>query len=79
MTTIKIIAIDGVPTLPLTQEMLATLGIEINDEVAVSASDRKLIIRATSEVTRKAKLDKIFADLLVERDSAYRRLAEGVQ
>ncbi len=79
MTTIKITAIDGVPTIQLTQEMLETLGVEINDEVEVSVAERNLMIRATSEVTRKAKLDKIFAELLVERDSAYRRLAEGVQ
>lgn len=79
MTTIKIIAIDGVPTLALTPEIMKTLGVEINDEVEVFVSDQKLIIGAGEEATRKAKLDKIFADLLVERDSAYRRLAEGVQ
>ncbi len=77
MRTIKITAIDGVPTLPLTPEIMKTLGVEINDEVEVSVFAQKLIIGA--EATRKAKLDKIFAELLVERDSAYRRLAEGVQ
>ncbi len=77
MRTIKITAIDGVPTLPLTPEIMKTLGVEINDEVEVSVFAQKLIIGA--EATRKAKLDKIFADLLIERDSAYRRLAEGVQ
>ncbi len=76
MRTIKITAIDGVPTLPLTPEIMKTLGVEINDEVEVSVFAQKLIIGA--EATRKAKLDKIFAELLVERDSAYRRLAEGV-
>lgn len=77
MTTIKITVIDGVPMLPLTPEIMKTLGVEINDEVEVSVSDQKLIIGAGA--TRTAKLDKIFTELLVERDSAYRRLAEGVQ
>ncbi len=76
MRTIKITAIAGVPTLPLTPEIMKTLGVEINDEVDVSVSDHKLIIGA--EATRKAKLDKILTELLVERDSVYRTLAEGV-
>ncbi len=70
---------NGVPMLPLDQEMRDALGVEVGDDVEVSVSDRMLIIRAASEVERKAKMDRIFAQLLVERDSAYRRLAEGVK
>jgi antitoxin component of MazEF toxin-antitoxin module len=58
--------------------MLDALGVEIGDEVEITVAERKLLIRAVAEAERQAKLDKIFAELMIERDSAYRKLAEGV-
>lgn len=79
MTTSKITMMDGLPTLALTQEILNALGLEIGADVELSITERKLSVRAVSEAERAAKLNRIFAELLVERDSAYRRLAEGVK
>lgn len=78
MTTSEIKMLDGAPVLRLTQEMLDALGVEIGDKVEITVAEYKLLIRAVAEAERQAKLDKIFAELMIERDSAYRKLAEGV-
>ena len=79
MTLNKITVTDGLPTLQLAPEMLDEIGVAMGDEVEVSVSDRKLIIRAVSEAERAAKMKQIMEELFVQRDSAYRRLAEGVK
>lgn len=79
MMTSEITMMDGVPALRLTQESLDVLGVEMGDEVEIIIAERRLILQAAVPAERKAKMDKIFAELMIERDSAYRKLAEGVK
>ena len=79
MTTTKITMIEDLPAVQLTWELLDALGAKVDDDIEISVSDRTLIIRTGSEAERQAKMNQIFEDLLVERDSAYRKLAEGVK
>lgn len=79
MLTREITMLDGAPVLRLTPEILAALGIEIGDEIEIIIAERRLILQAAVTAERNAKMDKIFAELMIERESAYRKLAEGVK
>jgi antitoxin component of MazEF toxin-antitoxin module len=75
----EIVMIDGVLALRVTPEVLEALGVEIGDEVEIITGERKLMVYVESEAERAARARQIVAELLFERDSAYRRLAEGVE
>lgn len=79
MRTSEITMIENSPALMLTQEMLDALGAHIGDEVEISVSEQKLIVRAVTEAERVATMEKIMDDLFAARRSAYERLAEGVK
>lgn len=75
----KLTIIDGKIVLPLTDEMLAGLGVEVGDEIEITIANRTLILAAVSEATHEATLKAIMEDLFVRRESLYRKLAEGVK
>jgi antitoxin component of MazEF toxin-antitoxin module len=70
---------DGVPALRLTQEVLDALGVEIGDEVEIIPGEGKMLVYVETEAERAARARQIAAELFAERDSAYRRLAEGIK
>ena len=78
MTTIKIIWIDAWRANALTPEMMKTLGVEIMTKWKSFRWKRES--PCGSQISDlKRSFDSILVALLVERDSAYRRLAEGVK
>ncbi len=63
----------------LTDEMLQLLDIDFGDEVEVSAeADRRLVVRSRNKSERKRLIEKATDNVFRNRESAYRRLAEGV-
>ncbi len=79
MLLTRIEKIGDSAALLLTDEMLKILNIGFGDEVEVSAeADRSLVIRSPNESERKRLIEKATGNVLRHRESAYRRLAEGV-
>ena len=79
LLTTRIEKIGDSAALLLTDEMLKLLDIGFGDEVEVSAeAGRGLVVRSRNESERKHLIEKATHNVLRHRESAYRRLAEGV-
>ncbi len=78
MLLTRIEKIGDSAALILTDEMLKLLNIGFGDEVEVSAgTDRSLVIRSLNESERKHLIEKAAGNVFRQRESVYRRLAEG--
>lgn len=62
----------------LTDEILKLLNICADDEVDITVQNRILIMSPMNETERKQKIDNAVQNIFGRRESAYRRLAEGV-
>ena len=62
----------------LTDEILKLLNICADDEVDITVQNRILIMSPLNEKERKQKIDNAVQNIFGRRESAYRRLAEGV-
>lgn len=74
-----IIASDDSAVILLPQEVLDQIGVSNGDEVELSIEEGAVILRPLDEATRAPKLAESTDAVLEHRQSAYARLAEGVE
>ncbi len=79
MPRIQIKKIGASAALPLSENIMELLGIRSRNEVDVIIENHKLIVCRLSEEERKKKVEKAVHKVFERRNSAYRRLAEGVR
>jgi antitoxin component of MazEF toxin-antitoxin module len=73
----RITTIGDSTVLVLSPELLLEMGINSGDEVDISIIGRTLIVRPLDEAERTQRIDDIIQNLLIRRQSAYERLAQG--
>lgn len=75
---VRLTKIDGKFMLPLTDEMIRTLGINENEEMNISfeESEKKIILTSQNEDELFEKLTK---EMFEERRSMFEALAEGAK
>ena len=73
----QITAVGDSAALMISDDALQALGLSIGDEVEVTVTDGRLILRSLSDAEREEKLRDITDKLFQRRESAYQRLAEG--
>ncbi len=78
MQLTRIEKIGDSAALLLTDEMLDSLGIDFGDEVEVTVADGRLVVQSLTESEPRHGIEKATENVFRRRESAYRRLAEGV-
>lgn len=79
MSNHRIIEAEGVAVLPLSQEVLEALGMEVGDEVDVSIANGSIVLRPVEAEGRSETFGEIIETLFQERQKVYLELAGGAE
>ena len=77
MAIARVARVDGMFALLLPQSLVEEMGAEIGDEFDIALENQTLVVRPRGETEQIMVIDAILDDLLRERETVYRALAQG--
>ena len=75
----QVITIENPSSIPLTKEIIETLGLNAGVKISLEIVGSMLIIRSVEETQRTEQFTQTFQAVLKHRKSAYEKLAQGSQ